>query len=118
MAKRVISKGKPIPKFKSYGEEANFWDTHSPLDYGYWKEVKMHFAKPLQHILGIRFDSETLHELDKKARAMGVGPSTLARMWVMEKLNKTSKKDYSLKQPSSSAILHKVKPLPPKVSQK
>lgn len=109
MAKKVIFKGKPIPKFKSYEEEANFWDTHSPLDYGHWKEIKMHFARPLQHILGIRFDSETLHELDKKARAMGVGPSTLVRMWVMEKLNQTSKKDQSPQQLSSSAVLHKVK---------
>lgn len=58
MDKKITLKGKKIPRFKSYEEEANFWDTHSPLDYGTWKEVKVEFAKPLEHILGVRMDEK------------------------------------------------------------
>jgi len=35
---------KVIPKFRTEGEEARFWDTHSPLDYpGEFTEVKEPF---------------------------------------------------------------------------
>lgn len=109
MAKKITLKGKKIPKFKSYEEEANFWDTHSPLDYGTWKEVKLEFAKPLEHILGVRLDAKTLTQLTKLGMEMGLGPSTLVRTWIMEKLKTSSKqsgrsKDVNIPQ----AVLHKI----------
>lgn len=107
MGKKITLKGKKIPKFKSYEEEANFWDTHSPLDYGTWKEVKLEFAKPLEHILGVRMDGNTLTQLTKLSSKIGVGPSTLVRMWVMEKLKTSAKKSASSKD-VPQAILHKI----------
>ncbi len=107
MGKKITLKGKKIPKFKSYEEEADFWDTHSPLDYGTWKEVKLEVAKPLVHILGIRLDAKTIDLLAKLGSGMGVGPSTLVRMWIMEKLKTYSKKSGSPKD-ISQAVLHRI----------
>lgn len=76
-----------IPSFKNYEEEAHFWDTHSFTDY--WDElkpVKVRFAKNLSDTLTLRLDAPTLIELRQKAQNIGVGPTTLARMWILEKL--------------------------------
>lgn len=109
MDKKITLKGKkPIPEFKSYEEEAKFWDTHSPLDYGTWKEVKLEFTKPLGHILGVRFDAKTIDELAKLGSEMGVGPSTLVRIWIMEKLKSLSKKSVNPQKSPSQAILHRI----------
>lgn len=107
MDKKVTLKGKKIPKFNTYEEEADFWDTHSPLDYGSWKEVKLEVVKPLIHILGVRLDAKTIDQLSKLSSQMGVGPSTLVRMWVMEKLKSLPIKSDKTKA-SSQAVLHKV----------
>lgn len=109
MDKKVILKGKKIPRFKSYEEEADFWDTHSPLDYGTWKEVKLEVARPLEHILGVRLDAKTIDQLTKLGSEMGIGPSTLVRMWIMEKLKSLSRRSKQ-SAVSSQAILHKITP--------
>jgi hypothetical protein len=77
----------PIPQFKSREEEAEFWDTHDLADY--WddfKPVKVRFAKNLSEGITIRFDPETLEQLRGEARKKGIGPTTLARMWILERL--------------------------------
>lgn len=107
MAKKISFKGKPIPKLKSYEEEADFWDTHSPLDYGTWREVKLEVAKPLVHILGVRLDAKTIDLLSKAGAEIGVGPSTLVRMWIMEKLKSFGRRSKQTES-SSQAILHKI----------
>lgn len=110
MDKKITLKGKKIPRFKSYEEEANFWDTHSPLDYGTWKEVKLEVTKPLVHILGIRLDAKTIDRLSEIGNEIGVGPSTLARMWIIEKLKSLSRRAKQ-SETSSQAILHQMKKL-------
>ena len=76
------------PKFKSLEEEAAFWDTQSPLDYpNEWTEEKpAKIERPLGHILAVRLDAQTIHRLAVIARKKGIGPSTLARMWLLERL--------------------------------
>lgn len=78
----------PIPgKEASRSEVADFWDTHSMADY--WDElkpVKVRFAKNLSEGITIRFDSKTLNILRKKAQEKGIGPTTLVRTWVHERL--------------------------------
>jgi hypothetical protein len=77
----------PIPEFKSRQEEAEFWDTHDLADYWEeWKPAKVRFAKNLSEGITIRFDPETLATLRLEARKKGVGPTTLARMWILERL--------------------------------
>lgn len=109
MDKKITLKGKKIPRFKSYEEEANFWDTHSPLDYGNWKEVRLEVAKPLVHILGVRLDAKTIDHLSELGNEMRIGPSTLVRMWIMEKLGGLDKKDKIIdKYQATRPILHKL----------
>jgi hypothetical protein len=76
-----------IPEFKSVEEEAEFWDTHDTTDFEEeWKPVRVRFAKNLSEGITIRFDPETLAELRSQAKAKGMGPTTLARMWILERL--------------------------------
>jgi len=76
-----------IPEFKSIEEEAEFWDTHSLADYeDEFKPVRVKFASSLSEPVSFRLDAETLDRLRSIARDMGIGPTTLVRMWVLERL--------------------------------
>jgi hypothetical protein len=68
------------PKFESEGKEAEYWDTHSPLDRGAEpKAQKLQVRGAKDRPITIRLDSETRRKLNKLADQQGVGPSTLAR---------------------------------------
>ncbi|MDO8570346.1 MAG: CopG family antitoxin [Candidatus Daviesbacteria bacterium] len=85
-----VKKGtmKPSKPFKSLEEEANFWDTHSVLDdINEETVVGFHRANKTDTIT-IRFQPEHIQVLKEQANQMGIGPTTLARMWIIEKLNK------------------------------
>lgn len=85
--KRPSRSKEPIPRFTRREEEARFWDTHDLADY--WDEfrpARVGFARNLSQGITIRFDSETLEKLRGEARKKGIGPSTLARMWILERL--------------------------------
>ena len=84
--KKVEETRKKIPRFKSREEEAEFWDTHSPLEYGEWEEVELKVARPLAHTLTVRLDARTIDRLATAGRKKGIGPSTLVRMWLLERL--------------------------------
>jgi len=86
--RKVEAKKKRIPRFKNRDEEAEFWATHSPLDYGEWEEVKLEVARPLGHILAVRLDAKTIGQLGRLGRKKGLGASTLARMWLLERLER------------------------------
>lgn len=76
-----------IPHFTSRKEEAEFWDTHDIADY--WEELKpvrVRFSKNLSEGITVRLDPEALRKLRERAHAQGIGPSTLARMWILEHL--------------------------------
>jgi predicted DNA binding CopG/RHH family protein len=93
--KRQATKGR-IPEFASLEEEAEFWDTHDLADYwDEFKPVKVHFAKRLSEGITIRFDPETLKELRARAREKGLGPTTLARMWILERLQEVGEQSPS-----------------------
>lgn len=77
-----------IPEFKNRKEMAEFWDTHDFTDYkDEFKPIKVRFAKNLSEGITIRLDSETLSKLRSRAKKQGIGPTTLARMWVIQQLN-------------------------------
>ncbi len=80
---------KPVPPFKTLDEEAKFWDTHSAIDeINEGTTVGFHHANKT-HTITIRFEPKKLQFLREKADRMGVGPTTLARMWIMEKLSQS-----------------------------
>jgi hypothetical protein len=78
-----------IPTFKTIEEEAAFWDTHSSEEFADEltpvENVKFVKARS-KKALTVRFDEDTFEELTKEAREIGIGPSTLARMVILEHL--------------------------------
>lgn len=76
-----------IPTFRSHQEEAEFWDTHSITDFlDELRPVKVTFAKNLSEGITIRLDKTTLTSIRAEARAKGIGPTTLIRIWIMERI--------------------------------
>lgn len=81
-----------IPEFASIEEEAEFWDTHDTTNYeDEFKPVRVRFAKNLSEGITIRFDAKTLADLRARAHEKGIGPTTLARMWIMERLREAER---------------------------
>jgi predicted DNA binding CopG/RHH family protein len=79
-----------IPEFKNHEEEAAWFETHDLADYQEeFRTVKARFSKNLSVGLNVRLDPESLEELRAVAHQKGVGPTTLARMWIKEHLNAT-----------------------------
>ena len=95
--KKKISK---IPKFKNLEEEAKFWDTHSFTDFeDELEEVDLMFdlEKEKTNTLVVRVQKKFKESLEKIAMKKGLNVSTLARMWLIEKLN-SQKEKYSDKK--------------------
>jgi len=77
-----------IPDFKNRQEMAEWFDTHDLADYqDEFKTVQVRFAKNLSVGLNIRLDPQSLAQLRTMAHNKGVGPTTLARMWIKEHLS-------------------------------
>lgn len=90
MKKKNISK---IPKFKTYEEEANFWDIHSFTDFeDEFEEVDMvvKLDQPKQETLILRLQKDMKDRMKAIAQRGGVGVSALARLWILEKLRTSS----------------------------
>ncbi len=76
-----------IPEFRSIEEEAEFWDRHSTTEFEEeWEPVAVEVSPDLGHVLSVRLDRDTHRRLSVVAKQKGLGASTLARMWVLEKL--------------------------------
>jgi hypothetical protein len=83
-----------IPSFNSIEEEAEFWDTHDFTDFADESTpVHITVGEQLAERLTLRLDQTDRRELAKRARAKGVGPSTLARMWLKERLRQEAEAD-------------------------
>jgi len=85
---------KRIPRFKSYQEEVRFWDSHDMTDYfDRNKKVVLDFSgakKKKESVLTVRLQPELKMRLGVVAEEMGIQASTLARMWLVEKLRVTA----------------------------
>ncbi len=77
-----------IPSFANRDEEAAFWDNHDVTDFvgEELHPVEVAIGGELAERLTLRLDADDRAELARRARAKGVGPSTLVRMWVKERL--------------------------------
>ena len=77
-----------LPEFANEQEAAAFWDDHSPLDFpDEFQPVDIEVARPLiKRGLTVKLDHDTIEQLTAIAREQGIGPSTLARMWILEGL--------------------------------
>lgn len=86
---------KKIPKFKSYAEEANFWDTHDVTDYLQdmeFADVEFMPRQKREEMVTIRLETKLKQQIEKIARYNGITLSALTRMWLIEKLRHAAKK--------------------------
>jgi len=55
-----------------------------------WNEsdevVHVEVKKPLDKVIPVRLPADKWEQIRKEARELGVGPTTLARMWILEHL--------------------------------
>ncbi len=83
-----------IPAFKTYEEEAHFWDIHSFTEFKDELEdvdIVFDLDTPREESLIVRLQKNFKQALAKTARRRGLNISTLARMWLMEKLREELK---------------------------
>lgn len=84
-----MKKKSRIPDFKNIEEEAKFWDTHDITDFEDELEdvdIVFDLEKPRDEVLVVRLQKSLKQRLDKIAKNKGLNISTLARMWLIEKL--------------------------------
>lgn len=79
--------------FGSLEEEAAFWDTHDFTDY--LDEMRATSARyvpnpNLSAGMTVRLDPADREALGRIAAERGIGPSTLVRMWIKERLRDES----------------------------
>ncbi len=60
-------------------EKGDAWDESDEV-------VKMEAKRPLDKVIPIRLPSAVWERLRQEAKEMGIGPTTLARMWILERL--------------------------------
>lgn len=55
------------------------------------KEVRVKVKKPLDKVIPVRLPADKWEQIREEARELGVGPTTLARMWILERLRQRVK---------------------------
>ncbi len=60
-------------------ERGEAWDESDEI-------VHLEVKRPLDKVVPVRLPSAEWEKLRKEARELGVGPTTLARMWILERL--------------------------------
>jgi len=65
-------------------EKGEAWDESDEV-------VKVDVKKPLDKVIPVRLSTEKWEDLRREARELGIGPTTLARMWILERLRQGSK---------------------------
>ena len=88
MTKKRERSAERVPTFADEHEAAAFWDTHSPLDFAdEFEEAEVSIARSARKRgLTVKLDQATIDRLTAIAEGKGIGPSTLARMWILEHL--------------------------------
>lgn len=79
-----------LPEFKSYEEEANFWDQLDTADFmeddGKW----FHFEVPNERALRVAILPEVAQRIARRAQAQGVSIETLVNAWLIEHMYEIS----------------------------
>ena len=60
-----------------------------------WKEsdevVRVEVKKPMDKVIPVRLPADKWEQIRQEATELGVGPTTLARMWILERLRQRVK---------------------------
>lgn len=90
-----LKKKSRIPEFKTYEEEAHFWDTHDITDFEDETEdvdIVFELNKPRDETIILRVQKDIKDKLERLAKSKGLNISALARMWLIEKLQENLRK--------------------------
>ena len=60
-------------------EQGNAWDETDEV-------VQVEVKKPLEKVIPVRLSADKWEEMRPEARELGIGPTILARMWLLERL--------------------------------
>ena len=78
----------PVAPFKTMEEEQAYWATHSVVD-GLPADAVVTVKRTNKtETLSVRLDPQDMAVLRRQAEEQGIGPTTLARMWVREHLRR------------------------------
>lgn len=60
-----------------------------------WEEsdevVQLEVKRPLDKVIPVRLSADKWEQIRQEARELGIGPTTLARMWILERLRQRVK---------------------------
>ncbi|MBI4286148.1 MAG: hypothetical protein HY670_09700 [Chloroflexi bacterium] len=103
---------KPLPRFETQDEEAEYWDKHSLLEHFDESEFKPFQANDKKdNPITIRLNSELRQVLEQVAKAHKVGPSTMARMFIVKALEQWQKRQQiSLTLEDTASVLFELMP--------
>ena len=73
-----------IDKLVERIEQGDTWDEADEI-------VQVEVKKPLNKVIPIRLPSDKWEQIREEARELGVGPTTLARMWILDHLRQRVK---------------------------
>lgn len=94
-----------VPTFETEDKEAEYWDTHSPLEVfsepGF-EEVRVKIPK--DRPITIRLDSESRAKVNRLAAERKIGSSTFARLVIMSAIEQASEQPMGKKQAVSRNI--------------
>ena len=65
-------------------EQGNAWEETDEV-------VHVEVKKPLDKVIPVRLSADKWEQIREEARELGVGPTTLARMWILERLRQRVK---------------------------
>ena len=60
-------------------ERGNAWNESDEV-------VRVEVKKPLDKVIPVRLPADKWEQMREEARELGIGPTTLARMWILEHL--------------------------------
>lgn len=81
--------------FKNREKEATFWEGHFDEAFTEGNSLNLTVEKNLSKGITIRLNTESLDQLRKLAQKKGIGPTTLARMWILEQLQQRDQLSHS-----------------------
>lgn len=79
-----VSKMADIDKEVERIEQGDAWEESDEV-------VRVEVKRPLDKVIPVRLPSDKWEQIRQEARELGVGPTTLARMWILERLRQRVK---------------------------
>lgn len=84
----AVKKGKPVPQFQSEEELVAWFELEDMSDYDLEEATDLEIERPELNTITIRLDREDIRQLKARAKKVGVGHTTMARILLHEILTK------------------------------